>query len=561
MPRKLSLGRSVALTMIAVIVCVSIQSSVGLLTAIYSIDDGRAINIAGSLRMRSYQLLFLANSGSEVLPQQIDSFELVLQDLESNLSRQSLRPDELEQGFVQVERRWATMKQLLLKEQVHSYVAALRSFVADIDEFVQELEDFARLKVMVLVGTQVAAIVLLMALSTFALSYIRRHITQPLRRLEMSAEQMAAGDFSIEVPKSRFRELTTFGETMASASAQLDSLYRRLAKRVEAQDIALKQAHKDLTFLYDASFALHASPVQAGDIEESLEALRQHIGANGVRLTLGGNSGVRYQVGELAQLSQQVPLPHQDGTGRLAISHQQPIDSELLHSFALLMSQTLQSQLDAKQREQMHLMEERAVIARELHDSLGQLLAYMKIQLSLLKRANRSAERSAIDDATEALQESVDMAYQQLRELLSTFRLKLVAADLEQALESMITQLQPRTDAQLQLDYQLPRITLEANHQVHLLQLLQEAVVNAIKHAQAQHIVIEGRRQDGRWLLRVYDDGLGMQTEGDLEGHFGLGIMRERARKMGASLTIGQRSGGGVCVTVELNESEEFQDG
>ncbi|WP_298443703.1 histidine kinase [uncultured Ferrimonas sp.] len=558
MSRKLSLGRSVALTMITVLICVSLQASVGLIAAVYSIGDGRAINYAGSLRMRSYQLLFIANSGSTELPHKLDQFELVLHALEGNLATQRLLPQSLQHRFHQVESRWDVMRQRIESGRIRSYVEELRPFVDEIDGFVRALEEYARKKLVLLLASQLAAIVLILLLSAMAFRYVRRQILLPLQQLEKNAEKMAAGDFNFSSPTSKFRELSTFGHTMTSAGRQLNSLYQRLADRVEAQDLALKQAHLNLTFLYDAAFELHALPVHVDTIGTSLQALRLHTGANMVLLEIDDNSEQRWQFGPSLEPSQRIVLPPQHGiSGRLLISHTTTVDKELLHSFALLMSQTLRSQQDAEQRAQMGLMEERAVIARELHDSLGQLLAYMKIQLSLLKRATKGGQQEAISDATEALQESIDMAYKQLRELLSTFRLQLVAADLQQALESMVQQLQPRTEAQLQLDYQLPKITLEANRQVHLLQLLQEAVVNAIKHAGASNIAIRGYSQQGEHLLQVEDNGSGMAVDKDLTGHFGLGIMRERARSMGAQLSISNSERGGVCVTVRLRETQE----
>ncbi|QIZ77855.1 histidine kinase [Ferrimonas lipolytica] len=558
MANKLSLGRSVAVTIAVVMLCVTVQASVGLITAIYSIGDGRAINYAGSLRMRSYQLVFVATTTPTKLPFKLDQFELVLHALEGNLAEQGLSPDELEQRFRLVENRWDSMRGLIEKGDINRYVNEVQPFVEEIDAFVRELENFSRQKLLMLLICQIAAMVLIGGLTLLAFIYIRRQVIQPLAQLEDNAELMASGDFNVINPASRFRELSTLGDSMASASHQLNTLYQRLANRVEAQDIALRQAHLNLTFLYDTSFTLHAQPQKTELIEIGLDAFKQHIGATSVGLWLGDEQRIKWRVGSAVDANYEVKLPEQHGVqGSLLVSHEGKVDKELLHSFALLISQTLRIQQDANQHEQMGLMEERAIIARELHDSLGQLLAYMKIQISLLKRANRSGQKAAIDDATAALQDSTDAAYKQLRELLSTFRLKLVATDLRQALNSMIEQLQPRTKTKLKLDYRLPKIVLEASRQVHLLQLLQEAVVNAIKHAEADNITIRGVAKGASWRVSVCDDGKGMDIPKDVSGHFGLGIMRERASKMGAELSLELNEGGGVCVIVRLNDSED----
>lgn len=129
-------------------------------------------------------------------------------------------------------------------------------------------------------------------------------------------------------------------------------------------------------------------------------------------------------------------------------------------------------------------MEERATIARELHDSLAQVLSYLRIQLTLLKRAipeDNAGAQSIMADFSRALND----AYRQLRELLTTFRLTLQQADLPSALHEMLEDLQSQTPAKLTLDCRLPTLALDAQMQVHLLQIVREAVLNAIKHANA----------------------------------------------------------------------------
>lgn len=81
-------------------------------------------------------------------------------------------------------------------------------------------------------------------------------------------------------------------------------------------------------------------------------------------------------------------------------------------------------------------------------------------------------------------------AYRQLRELLTTFRLTLQQADLPSALHEMLDTLQSQTSAKLTLDCRLPTLALDAQMQVHLLQIVREAVLNAIKHASATEIAV-----------------------------------------------------------------------
>lgn len=87
-------------------------------------------------------------------------------------------------------------------------------------------------------------------------------------------------------------------------------------------------------------------------------------------------------------------------------------------------------------------MEERATIARELHDSLAQTLSFLRIQLTLLRRATDApAAQVIIDDFDRTLAD----AYRQLRELLATFRLNIQEADLNAALEQLLQPLKALT--------------------------------------------------------------------------------------------------------------------
>lgn len=129
----------------------------------------------------------------------------------------------------------------------------------------------------------------------------------------------------------------------------------------------------------------------------------------------------------------------------------------LLNSVSSMLGRGLYFNQAQKHFQQLLLMEERATIARELHDSLAQVLSYLRIQLTLLKRSipeDNATAQSIMADFSQALND----AYRQLRELLTTFRLTLQQADLPSALREMLDALQKPN--QCQTDARLP----SANH-------------------------------------------------------------------------------------------------
>ncbi|MBY6019042.1 type IV pili methyl-accepting chemotaxis transducer N-terminal domain-containing protein [Ferrimonas balearica] len=560
MARTTRLTTSVIHTMLLVTLLFCLQGGISLITALYSTGDAQAINDSGSLRMRSYQLLFLANSEGRHLEQKLEEFETILYSPALARSEAWYMPAASGHTYRLVKERWTLMKEYAQEGNSRRYVREVKRFVDEIDAFVDSLEKFSALKLRVLMISQILTLALMGALTVYALFFVRRQFAQPLERLERGAEAIAARNFAFTPQPSRYRELNTLGQTLASTARDLDTLYQQLESKVVSQDLALRQAHERLTFLYDAAQTLSSTGLESSVLTRLMTALQQHLDADGVCLQLEGERPLCLgcNEGEPARASLN---EGGDALGEIRLYPADRADRDLLKNFALLLGRAVQQHRDLLMQERLGLMEERAVIARELHDSLGQLLAYMKIQLTLLNRATQAGSPEGIEEARQALKVSVDNAYRQLRELLATFRLKVEAPDLPSALECILNELEERSDATLTLDYRLPPMTLSATQQVHLLQLMREAVVNAIKHAGADHIQLRCMAEGDKLVMSVEDDGIGMTTPDNPENHFGLNIMQERARQMGGTLRIDQSPLGGVRVQVAVTIPSEDSHG
>lgn len=130
----------------------------------------------------------------------------------------------------------------------------------------------------------------------------------------------------------------------------------------------------------------------------------------------------------------------------------------LLNSVSSMLGRGLYFNQAQKHFQQLLLMEERATIARELHDSLAQVLSYLRIQLTLLKRSipeDNATAQSIMADFSQALND----AYRQLRELLTTFRLTLQQADLLRV-EGNAGYVTKSNQRQTDLDCRLPTLAL-----------------------------------------------------------------------------------------------------
>jgi two-component system nitrate/nitrite sensor histidine kinase NarX len=209
-----------------------------------------------------------------------------------------------------------------------------------------------------------------------------------------------------------------------------------------------------------------------------------------------------------------------------------------------------------EQRRRLALLEERAVIARELHDSLAQSLAYMKIQVSRLRGALRDCTgEGRLEPVLEELREGLDAAYRQLRELLSTFRLKMEDAPLAQVLAETVDEFASRGELEIELDVAMDDCPLSPNEEIHVLHIIREALSNVLHHAGASRarvtLACDGR---GGVEVVVEDNGRGIVKPAD-QHHYGMTIMEERARTLHGELQFGQGPEGGARVVLRFTAS------
>ncbi|GFO81069.1 histidine kinase [Methyloceanibacter sp.] len=230
-----------------------------------------------------------------------------------------------------------------------------------------------------------------------------------------------------------------------------------------------------------------------------------------------------------------------------------PVSQATLQSFGKYLSGVLDSARCARMKLRSAQSEERAAIARELHDSLAQSISYLKVKVSLLQDTLRKRPDS-ISDVDKMLQEvrsTLSTADLQLRELITTFRLTMRGRTFAQALEDSIEEFERRSSIAFDLDNRLKAGKLTVADETQLLLILREALCNVVRHSHASYCWVSVRTNDGSITLRVEDNGIGIQHAlQDGEQHHGLIIMQERARTLGGSLRLEDRDGGGTRLNV-----------
>jgi two-component system nitrate/nitrite sensor histidine kinase NarX len=230
-----------------------------------------------------------------------------------------------------------------------------------------------------------------------------------------------------------------------------------------------------------------------------------------------------------------------------------PWQQRLLAALAGHIGTALSLQRRMRESRRLILHEERSILARELHDSLAQSLSYLKIQVTRLAAAlDDQADPAKPHEILRELREGISSAYRQLRELLTTFRLKMDDRGLGRALEETVQEMRARSSVDIRLDSRLPPNLLSPNEEIHVLQIVREALSNVIRHADARRADVRLRLDDEGVEVEVRDDGRGYVPPTDQVRHYGLTIMRERTLSLDGELTLLSPPEGGTLVRLRF---------
>ncbi len=194
---------------------------------------------------------------------------------------------------------------------------------------------------------------------------------------------------------------------------------------------------------------------------------------------------------------------------------------------------------------------EKAELARELHDELGGLLTAAKMDLSWLQ--SRVTDQSAVQQRLQQLGAVLDQAMDVKRRVVEELRPSLLdhfglAVALRSYLEGLCAQAQLHCDALIELEEPVP-----ADLAIGLFRIVQEAIANVVRHAEARHVRLELRSRAASYRLRVEDDGRGMDlSDSRVRFSHGLTGMRHRVWALGGRIALESAPGAGTAVEVIL---------
>lgn len=532
-------------------------TSVALLTLSSSINDAEAVNVAGSLRMQSYRLAFDIETNSENLSHHLIKFEQSLSSPALLALNHWIVPDEIEHQYHQLTKRWQLIQLELTDNERTNYVDQVSEFVEEIDLFVLQLQEFSEHKLLMLAITGGAGLTLILFASLFIIQFTQRKIVSPLNQLVAASRSMTQGNFDIAVNIKSDNELGLLGNAFNHMAKDLGNMYSNLEQSVDEKTRKLSLANDSLHTLYQCSQQLTVSQLTQANFQSMLNTLVQVDGITAAKLVVeednGGTWDIMAGTANGGDWHQEKLIIDGELLGYLAWQFTLPCpDHKLIINVSRILARGVYYNQAQKQAQHLLLMEERATIARELHDSLAQSLSYLKIQMTLLKRQLNDCQCPNTGSTLAELDNGLKSAYTQLRELLNTFRLTIKQAHFGEALTEMITPLMAQTNAKITIDNSLSSLPLDANCHVHLLQLIREAVLNAIKHAKADSIMIRCDQSTNHGHITVIDNGCGFNPNEEKVNHYGLGIMHERANRIHGELNIDSEPNAGCQVSLNF---------
>lgn len=583
----------------------------------WQLDGGAAaVNEAGRMRMQSYRMALAVGSGeSQELPHQIEEFTQSLNLLRNGDAERPLFvpwDDRVRRNFEIVEQDWKRFHDQWLARPP-SRLTELReqtvAFAADIDAMVTSIEAHMSRWTAILHMLQMGVLMLAVLGAAVLLFTGYLFVLEPVSQLKQAIQKIQSGDFGARVDRVTTDEFGTLAEGFNALAEHLQSMYHNLESKVLEKTAELEEKRERLESLYEVT-ALVARATSLEDLAQDFSQRVMRIAhADGVALRWSDQANQRYLMlaasGLPASMVKDEQCLHTGdchcGVASIANGltvipiHALPPDSmkhcakagfgtvvnvpirlheRLLGEVDLFfhakvtptasersLLEALNSHLaSAMENLRLHAMGreaaisgERNFLARELHDSIAQSLAFLKIQVQLMRDALQSKDELEIQKVLEEIDTGVRESYGDVRELLMHFRTRANAEDIEPALATTLRKFEHQSGLKTTMAIAGNGMPLSPDLQIQVLHIVQEALSNVRKHARASQVWLNVRQQP-EWRFEVRDDGVGFKINNhDLsETHVGLRIMTERAQRIGATLEVISTPSQGTSVILTL---------
>ena len=615
-PRHWNLGMKLAVVATPFLL-LTLLSVAATLWVSWQLEGGAAaVNEAGRMRMQAYRLALSLAMGDDVSRQrQIDAFDDSLSLLRRGDPERPLFvpwDDRVRASFVAVEQDWSAFLHRFggtQRPELPELRTQAAAFAQDIDTLVGAIEAHMSRWTALQHLLQTAVLVLVTAAGAALLLTGYRFVLEPLQQLKRAIERLQGGDFDTRIRPSSNDEFSTLAAGFSALAGQLQSVYRSLEAKVAEKTSQLQERGERLQALYDMSTLM----ARTTTLEELADGFTRHIAqvsrADGVALRWSDERNQRYllmsshglpkamaeeeqclKAGDChcgapqavpgvriipvhalphdslphctrADFETVVSLPirlHERDMGEVNLFYNAQVtpseaERSLLEALVAHLSAAMENlRLDSLAKEAA-VSQERTLLARELHDSIAQSLAFLKIQVQLMREALQSGNAERIQAVLGEIDAGVRESYGDVRELLVHFRTRANAEQIEPALQTTLRKFEHQSGIKASLRMQGQGLPLSPDLQIQVLHIVQEALSNVRKHARASHVWLDVQQQP-HWRFEVRDDGIGFDADDPARGesHVGLRIMAERAERIGAQLEVIATRGRGCSVVLDL---------
>ena len=582
-----------------------------------------ALNEAGRMRMQTWRLTSavqanLADSEINGLTEEFDRSMSVLKN--GDASRPLFVPwdSEVIKRYAEVERLWERQKYRFMMQPSwphHQLVEHSVVFVNAIDRFVLSIEAQMASLTAVLNLFQFVMMALAIGGAVIMLYTGYLYVINPLSNLRDGLLKLESAQFSVRVDVASNDEFGQVASGFNRMAATLQSLYGNLEAQVAAKTQRIAAQKQRLEGLYGVS-AFLAQANELSDLTQGFaQRVRKLMKADAIALRWSGEDASKFLLlasDEFPQIMKDEEKclmagacacgnPKSDARTRVIpimssdiapLQHCARIGYESLISVPVRMQNKVLGEIDLFYKSQISLAAEefelmdtlashlatavegmravvldreaaiageRSLLARELHDSIAQSLAFLKIQVQLLRSAITKKNSDSTDLALNELDSGLKESIADVRELLLHFRTRTQADDIDRAVQETLQKFQHQTGLQVRRHATGEGLPLPQDVQIHVLHVLQEALSNIRKHAQAHSVVIEIHKGDP-WRFLVRDDGVGFDCQNNRsELMIGLKIMQERAHQIGAKVEVSSAVGRGTTVTLVVPVSHSIR--
>jgi two-component system nitrate/nitrite sensor histidine kinase NarX len=453
---------------------------------------------------------------------------------------------------------------------------------------------------------------------TLLLRYLYFHLLLPLARLEDAVARICQGEPGASESLHQAGILTDVARNISVLNTELTDLYEDMDTRIARQTLRLAQKTASLKILYDVAAGITHTQTLDEMLLRFLRILKEMVNGRAATVRLLTADGQQRLVGAIGLdndlIASQKPSPvdlclcgtvlypgevrcdHNArycsrlyGRHMLARDDVEVVTIPLQHHQELLGTYTIftdkhgvNEREDIMQLlstigqhigvavakyhadEEMHrlsIIEERTALAHELHDSLAQTLASLRLQVRLLSEslAEEQVSGAAATDL-HRLRTSIDEAHHELRELLVNFRTPFHQQGLQSTLQQLAKQFEQEAGVRTVLHLRCGELSLAPMDTLQIVRITQEALHNIHKHAQAQTVrILLMQEPTGDYVLLIEDDGIGFSEHSlknqQFDTHFGLDILKERAHRLGGTLTVDTEPGEGTRIelTFQIN--------